>query len=91
MRIRLPKIAEGLLWAVIGGAAAGALELKDAFGKWKDYEVDMVHVGQEASAGAIMGGVLFLRDLARRRLTAEGLPVAANLGGPDGPPAAPGG
>jgi len=89
MRIRFPKVAEGLLWAILGGAAASALELKDAFGKWNEYEVDYTHIAQEASTGAFMGGVLFLRDLARRRLFAAGVPVAGAIGDSPAPAAKP--
>jgi hypothetical protein len=67
----MKRIAEGLLWAALGGAATGVLELHDDLHKWSDYEVDYAHLGKVSSGGAIFGVAAFVQDLSRRRTLAR--------------------
>ena len=69
--MRLPKslltTLEGLVWAAVGGAATSMLEIREYLTKWQEFDIDYGHVGKLAAAGAILGGAMFLRDLAQRR------------------------
>lgn len=69
--MRIPKsiltTLEGLLWAAVGGAATSLLEIRQYMTNWKEFDIDYAHVARLATAGAILGGSMFLRDLAQRR------------------------
>lgn len=73
---------EGLLWAAVGGAATSLIEIRQYMTNWKDFDFDWPHIASLAGAGAILGGSMFLRDLAQRRnvaaAAAGALPIAAD-------------
>ena len=86
--MRIPKslqtTLEGLLWAAVGGAATSLLEIREYLTKWQEFDIDYGHVGKLAAAGAILGGAMFLRDLAQRRNVAAAVAGALPIAGEGG-------
>ena len=69
--MRIPKslltTLEGLLWAAVGGATTSLIEIRQYMTNWKDFSIDYYQIGRLATAGAVLGGAMFLRDVAQRR------------------------
>jgi hypothetical protein len=84
------KTLEGLVWAAVGGAATSLLEVQQYLTNWKDYEIDYKHIASLAAAGAILGGSMFLRDLANRSKLAAAAGQSADGALATKPPEAPG-
>lgn len=84
MRKAILTTLEGLLWASVGGAATSLLEIRQYMTQWKEFDFDWPHIASLAVAGAILGGAMFLRDLAQRHNVAAALetvpPSMAGLG-----------
>lgn len=82
------KTGEGLLWAVVGGAATSLIEVQQYLTNWKEFDIDYAHITRLAAAGAILGGAMFLRDLANRsKIAAAVAPIAGGTKNPDPPTA----
>ncbi|MBF6570541.1 MAG: hypothetical protein IVW54_16865 [Candidatus Binataceae bacterium] len=75
---------EGLVWAAVGGAATSLIEIRAYMTNWKEFDFDWPHIAALAGAGAVLGGAMFLRDLAQRRNVAAAavgaLPITADGG-----------